>query len=136
MLTLNGKFALGHSASGSFKNIEGTMVSVQGSAILNTVRLRVGTGTTAATVNDYAIETPDTSLSVSGDNYSKPSAYGDDYIGMVTATFQNTTDNDIVVSELGLLGTTNYNVLIAREVINPVTIPANGGTKTFTISIG
>lgn len=101
--------------------------------------IRCGTGTTAATENDYKLESYVTGLTndavvtaVSG-NASKKT---------YTATFTNTTDADITVTEIGFFTNCYYNssvdndnFLLDRIVLDtPITIPA-GESKPITYEL-
>lgn len=102
--------------------------------------IRIGTGTTAATENDYKLEadatgvTCDTAITAISGNDSKKT---------YTATFSNTTDANIVVTEIGFFtncyynsSSENDNFLLDRIVLDtPITIPA-GESKPITYEIG
>lgn len=110
-------------------------------------RFYVGSGTTEPTVNDYSMENEITNLTLDSlvttpNNTDLAVDYDNDYIVKYIATYTNNTDSPITVSELGAGFYYNYNsgrrlvdMIIAREVIEPVTIPV-GATRTFTITIG
>lgn len=100
--------------------------------------IRIGTGTTAATENDYKLEAPvtgvtcDSVVTAIGGNDSKKT---------YTATFSNTTDADVVVTEIGFLtnfyysSSDNDNFLLDRIVLDtPITIPA-GESKPITYEL-
>jgi hypothetical protein len=65
--------------------------------------------------------------------------YHQDYIGIFNTTYRNDTENDIVISEVGIIGSKDSGtdaVLIARDVLaTPVTI-APGEAYTFAMYIG
>lgn len=103
--------------------------------------IRTGTGTTAATEDDYKLEnyatglTCDSVVTAIGGNDSKKT---------YTATFSNTTDADVVVTEIGFLTNFYYNsstgnndnFLLDRIVLDtPITIPA-GESKAITYELG
>lgn len=102
--------------------------------------IRVGTGMTEATEDDYKLEnyttglTCDSVVTAIGGNYSKKT---------YTAIFSNTTDADIVVTEIGFFtncyyrtSTENDNFLLDRIVLDtPITIPA-GESKAITYELG
>lgn len=107
-------------------------------SILNSlVALVFGTGTTAPTAEDYALETDATASFVASlttlVNYDSAK---NEFI--FSATVTNTTADDIIISEIGVRKgiystTTNtpQNVLFAREVLQtPITVAA-GETKTI-----
>ena len=101
--------------------------------------IRVGTGTTEATEDDYKLEadaiglTCDSVVTAIGSNNSKK---------IYTATFSNTTDADIAVTEIGFFTNCYYrsgyndNFLLDRIVLDtPITIPA-GESKAITYELG
>lgn len=107
-------------------------------SILNSlVALVFGTGTTAPTAEDYALETDATASFVASlttlVNYDSAK---NEFI--FSATVTNTTADDIIISEIGvrkgIYSTTTdtpQNVLFAREVLQtPITVAA-GETKTI-----
>lgn len=106
----------------------------------NTLYLKVGTGTTTPTGNDYELATVNTDIScdvvVAGVSANYTKTY--------TATFSNPTSSDIVVTEVGLYGNVIYrnygspayiDCLFDRTVLStPITIPA-GESKTITYEL-
>ena len=106
----------------------------------NTLYLKVGTGTTTPTVNDYELATVNTDISC-GAVVAGVSA---NYTKIYTATFSNPTSSDIVVTEVGLYGKVIYwnygspeytDCLFDRTVLStPITIPA-GESKTITYEL-
>ena len=102
--------------------------------------IRVGTGTTRETEDDYKLEeyatglTCDSVVTAIGSNDSKK---------IYTAIFSNTTDADIAVVEIGFFTncyyhsfTDNDNFLLDRIVLDtPITIPA-GESKAITYELG
>ena len=102
--------------------------------------IRVGTGTTRETEDDYKLEeyatglTCDSVVTAIGSNDSKK---------IYTATFSNTTDADIAVTEIGFFTNCYYqsyndndNFLLDRIVLDtPITIPA-GESKAITYELG
>ena len=142
MLTLNGKLCLGASNAKYYKRCDGTMTSnTQSTANIKNASVWCGSGTTPPNVNDYALANPITELTQVSNTYATCETFGSDFVETITTTWQNNTSSDITVTEIGAMG---YNtqavldskVMIAREVIEPVVIPANGGQKTFTLQIG
>jgi len=112
--------------------------------------LKVGTGTTEPTADDYCLESEDSALtyvsgSASGNYTSKNLSMGGS-VKTVVATFINNTTEAVKITEIGLFvnyaasfdldGTNNTrrNFLMAREVIDPVEIGV-GETYTFTFII-
>jgi len=107
------------------------------SGSIGTLYLKVGTGTTVATEDDYELETVNTDVScdvvVVGTSVNHTKTY--------TATFSNPTSNDITVTEVGLYGyiyvstSENADFLLDRTVLNtPITIPA-GESKPITYEL-
>jgi hypothetical protein len=108
----------------------------------NTLYLKVGTGTTTPTEDDYELATVNTDIScdtiVVGNSVNYTKTY--------TATFSNPTSSDITVTEVGLYGniqyinnsqTTEYtDCMFDRTVLTtPITIPA-GESKAITYELG
>lgn len=101
--------------------------------------IECGTGTTEATENDYKLESPASGLSCDSVN----TAIGSNYTKIYTAIFSNTTEADIVVTEIGFFTKYYYrtnaaynNFLLDRIVLTtPITIPA-GESKPITYEIG
>lgn len=104
----------------------------------NTLYLKVGTGTTTPTENDYELATVNTDISC-GVVVAGVSA---NYTKIYTATFSNPTSSDIIVTEVGLYGSVVYQTkpayidcLFDRTVLStPITIPA-GESKTITYEL-
>lgn len=99
--------------------------------------MALGTGTTEATEEDYTLETENTGITCEAITQT----YTQSYKRQITATFSNTTNQDINIKEVGLfcevyVGNTNHinTIMLARENIN-VTIPA-GESKAITMEIG
>lgn len=109
--------------------------------MITTYSLMFGGGDTAPTANDYCLEQP----------YNGLSGFDFKSITMVTSTGANTltlvgtvtnlTGEDITIKELGVLGAmsestalTTAVILLARKVIDPVTIAPNE-TKTFQYTL-
>jgi len=101
--------------------------------------IRVGTGTTEATEDDYKLENYATGLTCD----SVVTAISSNYTKTYTATFSNTTDADISVTEIGFFTNCYYytsvendNFLLDRIVLDtPITIPA-GESKSITYELG
>lgn len=112
--------------------------------------LRVGTGTTEPTADDYCLESEATSLTLvsasATGNYTNNNLSEGNSAKTIVATYVNNTEEAVTISEVGyfiehaesynLDGTnrTSRNFLMAREVIDPVEIGA-GETYTFTFVI-
>lgn len=101
--------------------------------------LKVGTGTTAPTENDYELAAVNTDVSCDTVIVGNSANYTKTY----TATFSNPTSSDITVTEVGLYGKISYNsqsefymdVLLDRTVLTtPITIPA-GESKAITYEL-
>ena len=95
-----------------------------------------GNGTTIATSNDYNLEGEITDLTLLGNSVS---ITDNGYV--VVSSIKNTSNEDIIVKELGIFETSKsqYGVrstfMLTRNVFeNPVTIKQNE-IKTFTITI-
>lgn len=100
--------------------------------------IALGTNATPVTPDDYAWGNSIDTLTTLG--WSLTTALKDGRkVLRFTRSVTNDTDEDIVVSEIGILINVSYgNVfLIAREVLNtPITVKANGGAQVFGIDIG
>ena len=106
----------------------------------NTLYLKVGTGTTTPTGNDYELATVNTDISCD----AVVAGVSANYTKIYTATFSNPTSSDIVVTEVGLYGNVIYcyyrspayiDCLFDRTVLStPITIPA-GESKTITYEL-
>lgn len=95
-----------------------------------------GNGTTIATSNDYNLESEITDLTLLGN-----SVFITDNGYVVTSSIKNTSNEDIIVKELGLFETSiseygaSSTYMLTRNVLEtPITIKPNE-TKTFTITI-
>lgn len=104
----------------------------------NTLYLKVGTGTTTPTGNDYELATVNTDISCD----AVVAGVSANYTKTYTATLSNPTSSDIVVTEVGLYGNVVYQTkpayidcLFDRTVLStPITIPA-GESKTITYEL-
>lgn len=102
--------------------------------------IRCGTGTTSATEDDYKLESYATGLT---SDAAVTAISGDISKKTYTATFSNTTNADITVTEIGFFTNCYYegaaqndNFLLDRIVLDtPITIPA-GESKPITYEIG
>lgn len=105
---------------------------------------RVGTGTTAATYNDYALESP---VTVTFSNLSQGTVSYNSSTGKweetVTMDFLNNTGDSLSITELGIERLVYYGysttttIIIAREVLaTPITV-INGayGRVSFTYEV-
>lgn len=110
-----------------------------GDSAYNKIFCRLGTGTTAATEDDYWLESQDDNLTCS----SAVASETDSNTKVYTFTFNNPTDSDITITEIALgikLDTNvlseNASIMLDRTVLTtPITIPA-GETKAITYEIG
>lgn len=102
------------------------------------VFIAYGNGTTIATSNDYNLESEITDLTLLGN-----SVFITDNGYVVTSSIKNTSNEDIIVKELGLFETSNgkdiyvarLTFMLTRNVLEtPITIKPNE-TKTFTVTI-
>lgn len=100
------------------------------------VFIAYGNGTTIATSNDYNLESEITDLTLLGNSLS---ITDNGYV--VVSSIKNTSNEDIIVKELGIFETSKSEYgyrstfMLARNVFeNPVTIKPNE-TKTFTVTI-
>ena len=104
-----------------------------------TTYIKCGTGTTPATENDYNLEAEATGLSCDSAAPSTNTTSND--IKTYTATFSNTSANDITVTEIGFFcfsydGGSYHNVLLDHIILStPITIPA-GESKAITYELG
>ena len=103
----------------------------------NRLFISVGMGTTEATEEDYTLENENTDITCE----TITQTYTSSYKRQITATFNNTTSQDINLKEVGLFYETYYSssfyintIMLARENID-VTIPA-GESKAITMEIG
>lgn len=99
--------------------------------------IAIGSGTTTPTINDYKMENAITSnLNTAG---ATRNTVADPSSSIVTLTqpITNTGESSITVSEVGVFGAYVADgpcILLARDVINPVTIAPNE-SKTFVVTI-
>ena len=109
----------------------------------NVISIHIGTGDTTPTPDDYTLESPLTSSSVSRTSSAPNSSAlldeNNNIIGVRrSVTFQNITSSDIVVKEIGTFLRASINssntstFLIERTVLSsPVTLEPNG---TITVA--
>lgn len=96
--------------------------------------IKVGTGTTTPTQNDYNMQNEATGITCDATSTGFTSNLTKTY----TATFSNSTASDINITELGLFvqDYNENNFLLDRTVLStPITIPA-GQSKAITYEIG
>lgn len=101
------------------------------------VSMRIGSGTTTPTYEDYKLESP-IELAPSSISRTADESYLNGYIA-ITALFVNTTDAEITVSEsaitFAISGVTSQGYgILAREVFDPIVVPV-GSSVTITMTI-
>ncbi len=112
------------------------------SGTLGTTFMKIGTGTTEPTESDYNLEVENTNVTCA----IVSCGTSDKLTKIYTATFSNATENDVVITEIGLFGCFStydddmgdipLNFLLDRTILNtPITIPA-GEIKPITYEIG
>lgn len=97
------------------------------------ITIKAGNGTTQPTSNDYTLESETTDIICSNTSTGLTQSITKTY----TATFNNPTQHDINITELGLFLTNNSTktFLLDRTVLStPITIPA-GQSKSITYEI-
>lgn len=126
----------------------GTEVAVATTDAINTVlssmKIELGSGTTAPTANDLDLEfnitnqltrisSTDTNATSRDDR-----TWAKNIISSYSSTFKNNTVNPITVNEIGLKTQLDgYNTfLLAREVLDEPKVIEPGKSCTFTITIG
>lgn len=104
----------------------------------STTYIKCGTGTTAATEDDYGLEVEATGLTCD----SVVTAIGSNNTKTYTATFSNTTNSDIAITEIGFFMNYNYQGYASEDFLldhiildTPITIPA-GESKAITYELG
>lgn len=109
--------------------------------LMSSFRIMVGTGSAAPTSHDYNLTNGDAGLTaLNKTNTHSAGDYSQDYIAIYTGTYRNDTENDITVSEVGIMGQDVDGAgqpwfLIARDTFESVTI-APGESYTFSMYIG
>jgi copper homeostasis protein CutC len=118
----------------TIKNTSGTGIAETVNKAVSTLTIVAGTGTTAASVADYTLQTPvsGSSGSIAGTvSYTAPSS-GTSGSFTVTGTITNSSGNTIAYSEVGMTisdGTNTF--LIAHDVFSALNV-SNGGTLAVT----
>lgn len=156
MLTNNGRLFLLPTASNCQKKIKTIGGAEQGvtdanikSSFVNSTyggSIMFGSGTTAPTKNDYALEQPlENSLAISVLNrsnsvISSPQTYSDvPSLLYVTALVTNETEADITVNEIGMTSCLSSNVetrtLLTRTVLTEPITMESGKTYQITVAI-
>lgn len=138
----------------SYKNIDGNTVNLNWNDMNNFLTtptanisqlssngdhcLVLGTNNTPVTVDDCEWKNDITDLSTLSTSFFRATVNGNRVI-RITRSVANNTENDITVSEVGIV-VADYSyrkILIAREVLEtPITVKANGGAQIFGIDIG
>lgn len=114
-------------------------ITSSGENAYNKIFCRLGTGTTAATEEDYWIETQNDNLTCS----SAVASETENNTKVYTFTFTNPTANSITITETALgikldsgVLSENASIMLDRTVLdNPITFRA-GETKAITYEIG
>lgn len=141
----NGRYPLSDKPS-DFEQATAAIINALNQLVTNNIIARqsqqrlfvaVGTGTTEATAEDYTLENENTDIKCE----TITQTYTQSNKRQITATFNNPTNQDITLKEVGLFFETYYSeyiftkpIMLARENIN-VTIPA-GESKAITMEIG
>lgn len=148
------KYLVGLNTTSSFSSLQAWAPMVNAAfCMYDNISARVGVGTTAVDEEDYCLD-DDVTSSFSSITFSKNIGVSEEghLVILVTWSGTNATENDITISEFGIvknlymfanstITTTNYSsaaidhFLIARMLLtNPVTISA-GNTGTITVKV-
>lgn len=147
MLTNNGKAYLipqrqtDGAANVTYK-LDSGITQKKARSLIDGVGVILGTSSTPATADDYALGSQITGLTVVSEEAVEGTydtrSVADKQISAYTATVRNDTENTITVAEVGVAlkfsGVLNY-ALLSRDVINPVSI-APGKTYAFSVVWG
>lgn len=100
--------------------------------------LTLGTGTTPPKSTDIALENLTENYTILTQTKSNPIIYSDT-IFTITRVIENTSENDLTISEVGLYAcvasrTEKQVIMLAREVIEPITL-ASGEKHSFTLNL-
>ena len=96
-------------------------------------QIQLGNGLTPASIDDYAIESPITDLTLLAGTATSPDS--NKILKAINATYQNNTNENITVTEVCLLGYYNSAesvFLFNREVLGEPVIIAPGKAHSFT----
>ena len=96
-------------------------------------QIQLGNGLTPASIDDYAIESSITDLTLLAGTATSPDS--DKILKAIHATYQNNTNENITVTEVCLLGYYNsaeFVFLFNREVLGEPVIIAPGEAHSFT----
>lgn len=144
MLTNNGKAYLipqrqtDEPASVTYK-LDSATTRKQARDSITKAGILLGSSSTPASAEDYALGSPITGLTVLSEEAIEGTydtrSFEDRQISAYTTTVRNDTDDTITVAEVGVAlnfsGILNY-ALLSRDVINPVAIAPG---KTFAFSV-
>lgn len=99
---------------------------------LGYVTMRVGTGTTEPTLDDYNLESIPEGITVDSVTVTNTSITTKTY----TAICSNSSDSDITITEVGLYMGSATGYLLDRTILDtPITIPA-GESRAVTYELG
>lgn len=113
-------------------------INIGGTGSACSLSIRIGSGSTAPSFDDYCLESP-ISIIPSSVNLVKNTSFAEGE-ALVTAVFVNNTETEISVSESALsygvdLATSETRAyVVAREVFEPIVVPA-GSSVTITMTI-
>lgn len=96
-------------------------------------QIQLGNGLTPASIDDYAIESPITDLTLLAGTATSPDS--NKILKAINATYQNNTNENITVTEICLVGYFNSDTnlfLFNREVLKEPIIIAPGEAHSFT----
>ena len=148
------KYLTGLNSTFSFSSLSGwPAIANAAFCMYSGISARVGAGTTTVDESDYCLD-DDVTSSFTSITFNKNIGVSDDghFILLVTWSGTNATENDITITEFGIvkdlymfenaqIATSNYSnaeldhFLIARMLLtNPVTIHA-GDTETITVKV-
>lgn len=140
LVTVNGSTAtISNNAYNSSSSFGQTVCSIlnafnqiANSESVGSSTIKVGTGTTAPTADDYNLE--DEATGVTCDSVSV--GLSGNLTKIYTGTFANSTSSDVNITELGLFLKNNYySFMLDRTILStPITIPA-GQSKSITYEI-
>ena len=118
-------------------------MNVAGGATVTTFGIRAGTGTTAVTISDYAVETPIAEgtgagqLSHGATSVGAPSTVGSSRQFTIARTFTNNSGASITVNEVGLYSrySTVYYFMLERSLLTFSIANGASATVTYTIKV-
>lgn len=120
----------------TIKDTAGTGNAISANSAATSPTIVAGTGTTAAAVTDYALQTPVSGSSGSvGATVGAPSGSGTSGTITITGTITNSSGSNITYSEVGIEITVGGNTyLISHDVFTGLTV-SNGGTLAVTYTL-